>query len=102
MSNLIKAHPTGTGLRTLERVLDRVPPEAVTKAIEIVADVVRANKVIEARAQEFEHELSTLRESNIDRKDRMGMLIDLLGRMRLPNEVQSRVVESICKIAEGG
>lgn len=101
MADIVQRKPEASSLQALKHVLDRVPPEAITKAVDIIADVVRANKVIEAREQEFEHELSMLREINLDRKDRLRMLIDLMARISLTDDAQSRIVDSVCKIAEG-
>jgi len=81
--------------------LEKVPVEAVTKVIDLVADVVRANKMMEGKEQEFEHKLTLLREGNLDRKERMSVLSNLLMQIQLSEEAQMRLVDSICKIAEG-
>jgi hypothetical protein len=81
--------------------LEKVPVEAVIKVVDLVADVVRANKIMQGRGQEFEHTLALLREGNMDRKERMSMLSHLLMQIQLSEEAQMRLVEGICKIAEG-
>ena len=48
MADIVQRKPEASSLQALKHVLDRVPPEAITKAVDIIADVVRANKVIEA------------------------------------------------------
>ena len=101
MVNVIHQKPGVSSIQNLGQVLDKVPPEAIVKAVEIVADVLRANKVMEARDQEFEHELTILQEGNLDRKERLRLLIDLVARTSLPDDAQSRIIDSICNIAEG-
>lgn len=82
-------------------VLEKIPTEAIVKVVDLVADVARASKTIEGRSQEFEYTLTMLREGNLDRRERMSMLSNLLTQMDLNEEAQMRLVDSICKIAEG-
>ena len=82
-------------------VLEKIPTEAILKVVDLVADVARANKTIEGKSQEFEHTLTMLREGNLDRRERMSMLSNLLTQMDLNEEAQMRLVDSICRIAEG-
>ena len=64
----------GTSLRVAKSgnmvtaALEKVPVEAVIKVVDLVADVIRANKIMESRGQEFEHKFTLLREGNLDRK----------------------------------
>lgn len=81
--------------------LEKIPVEAVVKVIDLIADVVRADKTMQGRSQEFEHKLTLLREGNMDRRERMSMLSNLLLQIDLTEEAQMRLVDSICKIAEG-
>lgn len=81
--------------------LEKLPAEAIITVVDLVADVIRANKIMESRDQEFEHKFSLLREGNLDRKQRMSMLSDLLLQIEFSEEAQMRLVNSICKIAEG-
>jgi len=82
--------------------LEKIPAEAVIKVVDLIVDVVRANKVMEGREQEFQHTIIKLRETNLDRKERMGMLANLLRELDLKEDAQMRLVEGICRIAEGG
>jgi hypothetical protein len=86
----------------LTAALEKVPVEAVIKVVDLVAEVVKANKVMESKGQEFEHQFTLLREGNMDRKDRMSMLSHLLMQIEFSEAAQMRLVESICRIAEGG
>lgn len=84
----------------LSAVLQKLPPEAFMKAIDIVTDVIRANKIMDARQQEFEHSLVTIREIHMDKKERLHLLMGILREVNLDEASQRRLVEAICKIAE--
>jgi hypothetical protein len=86
---------------SLSVVLEKVPAEAVMSIVDLVVGVVRANKIMEGREQEFQHTVAKLRETNLDRKERMAMLAGLLRELDLKEEPQLRLIESICRIAEG-
>ncbi|MGO9572356.1 MAG: hypothetical protein ACLP5H_32980 [Desulfomonilaceae bacterium] len=81
--------------------LDKIPAEAIISVVDLVADVVRANKTMEGRSQEFEQTLVVLREKNMDRKERMATLSSLLRNLNLNDDAQMKLVDSICRIAEG-
>jgi hypothetical protein len=87
--------------QVVSAALEKVPVEAVMRVVDLVADIVKANKIMEGRSQEFEHKLTLLREGNLDRKERMSMLSNLLLQLEFSEETQIRLVESICRIAEG-
>jgi hypothetical protein len=82
-------------------VFQTIPPEAITRIVDVVADVIRASKIMEAQQQRFEHDLAMLREGNMDRKERLQLLAVLLREAGLSEALQDKLVESICKIAEG-
>lgn len=82
-------------------ILDKVPPDVMIKITETIFDIAKANKTMEGKQQEFEHQLTLIREGNFDRKERATMLVQLLKDMDLPEPAQIKLIDSICKIAEG-
>lgn len=81
-------------------LLEKLPPEAVITIVEVFADVVRANKTMEGKDQEFQHQLVMLREKNLSRKESLALLSTLLSHPQLSQEDISIVVTAICNIAE--
>lgn len=82
-------------------LLEKLPPEAILKVVDVVSDVIRANKVMDGREQEFQHQLTMMREKNIDKKEKLNLLSLLLANPRLAENSLAQIVTAICNIAEG-
>lgn len=82
-------------------LVEKLPPEAILKIVDVIADIARANKILEGNDQEFRQNLTMLREKHLDRKDRMSLLNIILSNPQLSEKDISQIVTSICNIAEG-
>ena len=89
----------GTFDKSLE-ILDRIPKEAMSKIVDLFVDVVRANKIMDANEQKFEHEIEKIRENHSDRKHRMETLGMILNHPNISEKDRSMLIQSICHIAE--
>ena len=83
------------------RVLDKLPPEAVFKVVDTVCDIIKANKSMDSKDQEFEQRLAIMRETNSNSKDNMKLLMALIFKSELSEDIIGKIVTSICNIAEG-
>ena len=81
-------------------ILANVPPQVFLEIIETFSHTIKANKIMEGRQQEFEHQLTLIKETNLDTKERINMLVQLLQSQDFPEKAQMTLVETICKIAE--
>ncbi|MCK6627205.1 MAG: hypothetical protein L6R45_18775 [Anaerolineae bacterium] len=82
-------------------LVEKLPPEAIIKIVDIIGDIAHANKILEGNDQAFQQNLTMLREKNLDRKDRLDLLSAILSSPQLSEKDISQIVTSICNIAEG-
>lgn len=99
-ANRLSGHLAQTG-QAVMALVEKLPPEAIIKVADVIADIARANKILEGKDQEFQQNLIMLKEKNLDRKDRLNLLGTILSNPRLSEKVISQIVTSICNIAEG-
>jgi hypothetical protein len=45
-------------------LVEKLPPEAIIKIVDIIADIAHANKILEGNDQAFQQNLTMLREKN--------------------------------------
>ena len=78
-------------------VLNRLPPEAIISIVKTVGDLLKKSQ----EDIKFEKQLKMIREKNLDRIERLNLLIELLFHKELNEDLQLKLIDSICKIAEG-
>lgn len=84
-----------------KKLLEKLPPEAILEVAKTASEVLKANKVMEGREQEFSHKIELVKEKNSDRKERINILSSILNNPEVPKDSKSEIVRSICRIAEG-
>jgi hypothetical protein len=86
--------------QTAFALFEKLPPEAIIKVVDVMADIARANKILKGNDQEFHHTLTMLREKSLDRKERLNLLSVLISNPSLSESDISTIVTTICNIAE--
>ena len=79
--------------------LDRLPPEAILNVIDVVGDFVKLSGQLKREDQAFVYELKRLQEDNASVEKRLGFLKDSLVNVELSEELQARLVDTICTLA---
>lgn len=82
-------------------VLTRVPPSAWFRLLDGIAQVIKSRALAAERQAEFERTLLTLRDTHDRKMDKLRLLSELIRSDVLDAEQRSRMVDIICKAAEG-
>jgi hypothetical protein len=85
----------------LNKLLDKLPADAIINVVNVVGEVFKANKLMEIKDQEFQNQIQIIQSQNTDRNERLKLLMEFISNPKLPETSVSQIVSSICKIAEG-
>lgn len=98
--NIDKISKQGLNQHNVGSVLQKLPPEVITKVLETVNEVINANKLMQVKDQEFQNTLYYFREKSLDKKEKIQMLKEIISNPNVPEDSVAQIVSSICKIAE--
>lgn len=84
---------------TALEVVRTLPPEAISKVIEIVGSVVDSRLRMAEKYADFVQEMERSREASQKQERLMAMLSTLLLDAELGEDARTRLVETICALA---
>ena len=85
----------------MNKLLDKLPADAIINVVNVVGEVIKANKLMEIKDQEFQNQIQIIQSQNTDRNERLRLLMEFIANPKMPETSVSQIVSSICKIAEG-
>jgi len=80
-------------------LVDRIPPEAIVKLVEVIGDVIRSRASLAENHAAFVREMDLLYAKSTDRERIMSTLSALLLNAELAEEQKTRLVDTICQLA---
>lgn len=92
MSELVPKEPG-----TLRQLVGKVPPEAITKAVDIVQVVVSGGLQLATDKQRFEQEMERLHRADASAQEKLQSLMAFAEKM--PKESHEKLVDTICELA---
>ena len=84
---------------TVLEVVRSLPPEAIAKVVDIIAEVIATRASLAAKHADFVHEITRLREASAGRERLLGVLSGLLLDAELNDDAKLRLVDTICALA---
>jgi hypothetical protein len=91
-----KALPPAASLTTLA---GSVPPEAIVKAVELIATIACGGFQLAAERQRFEQDVARLRQNDLGVRERLITLVQLVDHAKITDDARDQIVTTICQLA---
>jgi len=91
--------PLGRPLPSTAGISGDVPPEAIVKTIELVITLARGGMQIASDREAFEHEMEMLQAKEVQVRERLQMLVQLVDHSKISDEARGRIVDAVCELA---
>lgn len=84
---------------SLTDLAGKIPAEALVKAVDLIATITLGGFQMAAERQKFERELELLRHNDVNVRERLVMLVQLVDHAKITDAARDRVVSTICDLA---